>query len=57
MTKKYQFYAELAEKQTEQLTQSLGNWTGLLNTVGRLYKYPFEEQLLIHAQRPDIPKI
>jgi hypothetical protein len=29
------------------------SWTGFLATAGRLYKYPFEEQLMIHAQRPD----
>jgi hypothetical protein len=29
------------------------DWTGFLATAGRLYKYPFEEQLMIHAQRPD----
>ena len=31
----------------------MGNWTGFLSTAGRLYKYPFEEQLMIHAQRPE----
>ena len=29
------------------------SWRGYLNTVSRLYKYPFKDQLLIHAQRPD----
>ena len=46
-------YAALADKQTRQVTQSMGDWTGFLNTAGRLYKYPFEEQLMIHAQRPN----
>jgi len=50
---KYQFYAALAERQARQVTQSMGDWTGFLSTAGRLYKYPFEEQLMIHAQRPD----
>ena len=53
MPSKYQFYAALADQQTRQVTQSMGEWTGFLNTAGRLYKYPFEEQLMIHAQRPD----
>ena len=35
------------------LTSSLANWTGFLSTVGRLYKYPYHEQLMIYAQRPD----
>ena len=29
------------------------DWTGFLTTVGRLYKYPYHEQLMIYAQRPD----
>ena len=53
MTSKYTMYADLADRQTRQVTQSMGDWTGFLNTAGRLYKYPFEEQLMIHAQRPD----
>ena len=46
-------YVDLADKQTRQVTQSMGDWAGFLSTAGRLYKYPFEEQLMIHAQRPD----
>jgi len=53
LASKYQFYSALADRQTRQVTQSMGEWTGFLNTAGRLYKYPFEEQLMIHAQRPD----
>ena len=53
MTNNYQFYSQLANWQTTQVTGSMGNWTGFLETAGRLYKYPFEEQLMIHAQRPD----
>ena len=53
MASKLQMYADLADRQTRQVTQSMGDWTGFLNTAGRLYKYPFDEQLMIHAQRPD----
>ncbi|MCL2499780.1 MAG: strawberry notch family protein [Defluviitaleaceae bacterium] len=53
MATKYQYYSALADHQTRQVTQSMGDWTGFLNTAGRLYKYPFEEQLMIHAQRPN----
>lgn len=45
--------AELYEQTAQQATGSLANWTGLLTTIGKLYKYPFHEQLMIHAQRPD----
>lgn len=53
MPTKVQTYADLAEQTTQQLTSSLANWTGFLATVGRLYKYPYHEQLMIYAQRPD----
>ena len=50
---KYQHYANIADQQTRQVTGSMQDWTGFLSTAGRLYKYPFEEQLMIHAQKPD----
>ena len=53
MASKYQVYADLAGEQTKQVTQNMADWTGFLTTAGRLYKYPFEEQLMVHAQRPD----
>ena len=53
MPTKAQSFAQLAEYTAEHLTSSLANWTGFLTTVGRLYKYPYHEQLMIYAQRPD----
>ena len=53
MPNKAQAYAQLAEDTAKRLTSSLANWTGFLTTVGRLYKYPYHEQLMIYAQRPD----
>lgn len=53
MPTKAQTYAELAELTAQRLTSSLANWAGFLSTVGRLYKYPYHEQLMIYAQRPD----
>lgn len=53
MPTKAQAFAQLAEHTAERLTSSLANWTGFLATVGRLYKYPYHEQLMIYAQRPD----
>ena len=43
----------LAAQTTQQLTQSVDNWKSFLNSAAWLYKYPFHEQVLIHAQRPD----
>ena len=53
MPTKAQAFAQLAEDTATRLTSSLANWTGFLGTVGRLYKYPYHEQLMIYAQRPD----
>ena len=50
---KLQFFSELADRQARQVTGSREDWTGFLETAGRLYKYPFDEQLMIYAQRPD----
>ena len=53
MASKLQAYAQMADYTAQQITGSYQKWTAFLATVGRLYKYPFPEQLLIHAQRPD----
>ena len=53
MPGKYEYYAELAEKTAKQLIDSAENWTSFLTTAARLYKYPYHEQLMIYAQRPD----
>ena len=53
MTTKLQYYSNLAESAASKVTGSRRDWTGFLETAARLYKYPFEEQLMIYAQRPD----
>ena len=53
MPTKAEMYAQMAEKVAVQLTGSWQEWTGFLTTTARLYKYPFHEQLMIYAQRPD----
>ena len=53
MPTKAEQYAQMAEKVAVQLTGSWKEWTGFLTTAARLYKYPFHEQLMIYAQRPD----
>ena len=53
MPTKAELYAQMAEKVTAQLTGSWQEWAGFLTTASRLYKYPFHEQLMIYAQRPD----
>ena len=53
MPTKAELYAQMAEKVATQLTGSWQEWAGFLTTAARLYKYPFYEQLMIYAQRPD----
>lgn len=53
MPGKIQFYEELAARTLKQLTDSTENWTAFLTTAARMYKYPYHEQLMIFAQRPD----
>ena len=50
---KVQQIALLAEETERNLTRSRQSWTSFLHTAARLYKYPFNEQLLIFAQRPE----
>ena len=53
MPSKTEFYRQMADHVATQLTGSWQEWAGFLTTAARLYKYPFHEQLLIYAQRPD----
>ena len=53
MASKAQVYAQLSKDTAKRLTSSLEDWTGFLNTVGKLYRYNYHEQLMIYAQRPD----
>ena len=53
MPTKAEQYAQMADQVARQLTGSWKEWAGFLTTAARLYKYPFHEQLMIYAQRPD----
>ena len=53
MPTKAEQYAKMADQVARQLTGSWQEWAGFLTTAARLYKYPFHEQLMIYAQRPD----
>ena len=50
---KYTSYAELAETTLRRITENTDNWTAFLASCANLYKYPFTDQLMIYAQRPD----
>ena len=52
MPAKVDTYLDLAREIAQGLAGSVGAWTAFLDTASRLYKYPFYDQLMIHAQRP-----
>ena len=53
MPSKAEFYRQMAEQVSIQLVGSWKEWTAFLTTAARLYKYPFHEQMMIYAQRPE----
>ena len=44
---------DLAESHAQEVSRSPRDWMGYLDTAARLYRYSFQDNLLIHAQRPD----
>ena len=53
MATKYEFISSLAKEESERVAKNGTAWMDYLKTAARLYKYPFNEQILIYAQRPD----
>ena len=53
MPSKTEEYLALAQRTANGLTRYWESWTAYLTTASRLYKYRFEDQLMIYAQRPD----
>ena len=53
MASKFQFITELYSRTLTKLTGNYESWTGFLRAACYNYKCPFDEQVLIYAQRPD----
>ncbi len=53
VSKKYHEISVLAEETAKQASRNGEEWAKYLTTAARLYRYPFEDQMLIYAQRPD----
>ena len=53
MSQKALYYAQLAEDTACRLTGNWERWADFLSLAGRLYKYPYHDQLMIYAQRPN----
>ena len=51
--RKYDLISALAKETAAEVVKNREEWMKYLTTAARLYKYPFREQLLIYAQRPD----
>ncbi len=50
---KLHFISSLAAEAAGRVTQDEESWKGFLKTASRLYRYDFDDQLLIYVQRPD----
>ncbi|WP_294753249.1 hypothetical protein [uncultured Ruminococcus sp.] len=53
MQTKYEKYEQLSHDTLHNIAESKDNWLKFLDTASRMYKYSFDDQVLIHAQRPD----
>lgn len=53
MARKYEIVSRMAEETAKEIVKNEAAWKRYLTTAARIYKYPFQEQLLIYAQRPD----
>ena len=53
MASKLEIYSQMADQTARRITGSFADWLAFLDTAARLYKYPFHEQLMIYAQKPD----
>lgn len=50
---KYEKISVLAKETARSIGENKESWMNYLDVASRLYKYPFEDQILIYAQRPD----
>ena len=53
MPRKDEFLSQLLSSKTQEIVSSPRNYTAFLQTAAQNYKYGIQEQVLIHAQRPD----
>ena len=53
MATKLERISRLALETSRSITSSTRHWKGFLDSAARLYKYSFQDQVLIHAQKPE----
>lgn len=51
--KKLREIKQLFKQEIDRITSDANKWMKFLSTASRLYKYDFEDQILLYAQRPD----
>ena len=52
-SEKYNLISALSQATAEQVTENAYEWTSFLKTASNVYRYGYDDQLLIYAQRPD----
>ena len=57
MAKRYDLITELYDRSIRKIMEEPGNWMEFLHFACRNYRLPFDEQILVHAQRPDAEKV
>lgn len=53
MVKKFDVITKLYEEATQEVTESPEKWIAFLQSASKNYRLPFDEQILIHVQRPE----
>lgn len=53
MAERYHDIKALADYTAKRITENEREWKAFLRTAANIYRYPFNEQMLIYAQRPD----
>ena len=53
MARRYEQITELYRQSIREITSRPENWTSFLRSACRNYRLPFDELVLIYAQRPD----
>lgn len=57
MAMKYQSVVALYNATIQEVTARPENWMAFLKTASTNFRLPFDEQLLVHAQRPDVTAV
>ena len=51
MASKIEYYRNLSDETAVNISKDAEHWTSFLDTMGRVYKYPYHDQLMIQTGR------